>query len=429
MARAVAAAWAGLGATYPNPCVGAAIAVRGEIVAVARSDRTGGPHAEVRALRKAGAAARGSTLYVTLEPCDHHGRTPPCTNAIIEAQVKRVVIGVRDPAPHVAGRGVRRLKRAGIEVVEGVLGDACREVHEHYLHHASTGLPFVTLKSAASLDGRIAVRSGDSRWITSEPARRVGHRLRARHHAIAVGVETVLADACRSVHEHYLHHVATGLPFVTLKSAASLDGRIAVRSGDSRWITSEASRRIGHRLRAEHHAIAVGVATVLADDPRLDVRLVQGVSPIPIVFDSRLRLHRARKRPRLLAPGTIVLHGARASTAARRSLAALGVETIEVRTDRDGRVDIASALRTLGARPIRSLLVEGGGALLGAFVDAAAWQCWHWFSAPRILGDGVAAVSGVGWDSVADAPRVRIESRRRVADDLHLVLRPHTRRR
>ena len=358
MARAVAAPWAGLGATYPNPCVGAAIAARGEIVAVARSDRTGGPHAEVRALRKAGAAARGSTLYVTLEPCDHHGRTPPCTDAIIEAQVKRVVIGVRDPAPHVAGRGVRRLRKAGIEVVEGVLGDACREVHEHYLHQASTGLPFVTLKSAASLDGRIAVRSGDSRWITSEPARRVGHRLRAWHHAIAVGVETVLAD-----------------------------------------------------------------------DPRLDVRLVRGVSPIPIVFDSRLRLHRARKRPRLLAPGTIVLHGARASAAARRSLAALGVETIEVRTDRDGRVDIASALRTLGARPIRSLLVEGGGALLGAFVDAAAWQCWHWFSAPRILGDGVAAVSGVGWDSVADAPRVRIESRRRVADDLHLVLRPHAQRR
>ncbi len=358
MARAVAAAWAGLGATYPNPCVGAAIAVRGEVVAVARSDRTGGPHAEVRALRKVGAAARGSTLYVTLEPCDHHGRTPPCTKAIIEAKVKRVVVGVRDPASHVDGRGVKRLRGAGIEVEVGVLEQQCREVHEHYLHHATTGLPFVTLKSATSLDGRIAVRTGDSRWITSEPARRIGHRLRARHHAIAVGVDTVLAD-----------------------------------------------------------------------DPRLDVRLVRGVSPIPIVFDSTLRLHRARKRPRLLAPGTIVLHGAHASMPARRSLAALGVETIEVGTTRDGRVDIASALRSLGARSIRSLLVEGGGTLVGAFVEAEAWQTWHWFCAPRILGDGIAAVAGVGWNSVADAPRVRIESRRRVADDLHLVLRPHARRR
>ena len=354
MAKAVAAAWKGLGATYPNPCVGAAVMLGARVVAVARSDRTGGPHAEVRALKKAGAAAKGSTLYVTLEPCDHEGRTPPCTKAIIEAQVKRVVIGVRDPASHVAGRGVRRLRRAGIEVVEGVL-----------------------------------------------------------------------ADACASVHEHYLHHVATGLPFVTLKSAASLDGRIAVRSGDSRWITSEPSRRIGHRLRAQHHAIAVGVDTVLADDPRLDVRLVQGVSPIPVVFDSRLRLHRARKR--LVAPGTIVVHTERASAAAARALTGLGVELVLVDADDEGRVSIAGALRALGERPIRSLLVEGGGALLGAFTRERAWQRWHWFVAPRVLGDGVAAVSGVGWDSVAEAPRVRIESRRHVGDDLHLVLRPHAR--
>jgi diaminohydroxyphosphoribosylaminopyrimidine deaminase/5-amino-6-(5-phosphoribosylamino)uracil reductase len=358
MARALAAARAGLGATYPNPCVGAAVAVAGRVVAVARSDRTGGPHAEVRALRKAGAAAKGCTLYVTLEPCDHHGRTPPCTAAIIDAKVRRVVVGVRDPAAHVAGRGVRRLRRAGIEVVEGVL-----------------------------------------------------------------------ADQCRSVHEHYLHHATTGLPFVTLKSAASLDGRIAVRTGDSRWITSEASRRIGHRLRAWHHAIAVGVDTVLADDPRLDVRLVQGVAPIPVVFDSRLRLHRARTPPRLVRAGTLVLHTARASAAARRALARTGVELVEVDAGADGRVDVGSALQALGDRPIRSLLVEGGGALLGAFVHATAWQSWQWFCAPRILGEGVPAVAGVGWDSVADAPRVRIESRRRVGDDLHLVLRPHTRRR
>ena len=247
MREALRRARSGTGATYPNPCVGAVIVRGRKVVAVARTGPTGSAHAEVRALKKAGALARGATLYVTLEPCSHHGRTPPCTTAIIEAGIERVMIAVRDPNPKVAGRGVRKLRRAGIEVFEGVAADEGEAVHAHYLHH---------------------------------------HR--------------------------------TGRPWVTLKVASSLDGRIATPTGDSRWITSEASRRDAHRMRAEHHAIAVGRATVQADDPALTVRLTRGVDPIPVIFDAGLRS--VKEGPKVAREGSLWLHGPKASSRARRSV-------------------------------------------------------------------------------------------------------------
>ena len=347
MAKAVAAARAGLGATYPNPCVGAVIVRRGTVIASARSDVTGGPHAEVRALRKAGPKAKGATMYVTLEPCAHQGRTGPCADAIAAAGVARVVIGIRDPQRRVRGRGVKKLQAAGIEVVEGVLEAECLQVHEHYLHHVRTGLPFVTLKTAASLDGRIAVRTGDSTWITGEPA-----------------------------------------------------------------------RKVGHRLRAQHHAIAVGVGTVLADDPQLSVRLVRGVDPIRVVFDTRLRV--ANKSLQLFGPGTIVFHGHKAPAKARRVLEGLGVELIAL----PGRPAVDDVLRALGERSIRSLLVEGGGQLVGSFVEAGAWDRWHWFMAPRVLGEGTSAVAGVSFDAVAEAPEIRVQSTRKVGLDTLITLEP-----
>lgn len=351
--RAVAVARRGLGATYPNPSVGAVVVRSGSVLGSAHSDRTGGDHAEVRALRKAGAAARGSTLYVTLEPCDHHGRTPPCTASIIAAGVRRVVIGLEDPAGHVRGRGIKRLRAAGIAVEVGIGAAACEVVHEHYVHHVHTGTPFVTLKSATSLDGRIATASGDSKWITQEPARREGHRLRARH-----------------------------------------------------------------------HAIAVGRGTVVADDPALSVRLVRGVSPLRVVFDSRLRVADARATLQIVAAGTLILHTHRASAAARRRAAERGAETIEIDADPSGRVDVVAALRELGRRDVRSLLVEGGGGLVGAFVAAQAWQRWHWFQAPCVLGDGRGCVSGYAPSTVAQAGRLNVERRARVGEDWLTVLTP-----
>jgi diaminohydroxyphosphoribosylaminopyrimidine deaminase/5-amino-6-(5-phosphoribosylamino)uracil reductase len=291
---------------------------------------------------------------VTLEPCSHVGRTGRCTDAIIAAGIARVVVGIVDPAAHADGKGIAALRAAGIEVDVGV--------------------------------GR---------------------------------------EACESLHAHYLHHIRSRTPFVTLKAAASLDGRIATGRGDSKWITCEAARRIGHRLRAQHHAIAVGAQTVLTDDPRLDVRLVRGTDPIPVIFDSSLRLG-AAKAPRrhLLRAGTLVLHTKSASAAAVRRVQAHGVETLVCRADARGGVDIGDALRRLGRRDVRSLLVEGGGRLLGSFVAARRWQRFALFHAPVLLGEGVPLLGGVSWPTVRGAPRVVVEQRRAVGDDTLTVLRP-----
>ncbi len=194
MRAAIQLAARGRGRTAPNPCVGALV-VRGErVLARARTADGGAPHAEARALGRAGAAARGATLYVTLEPCAHVGRTPPCVDAVIAARPRRVVIGMVDPDSRTAGSGIRRLRRAGIDVAVGVEADACARLHEGFLSRVLRGRPFTTLKLAASLDGRIATASGESRWLTAEPARAFVHRLRAGSDAVAVGSNTALAD-------------------------------------------------------------------------------------------------------------------------------------------------------------------------------------------------------------------------------------------
>lgn len=345
MRAALRLADSGTGATYPNPCVGAVVVRRGVVVGRGRSDVTGGPHAEVRALAEAGEAARGATIYVTLEPCNHRGRTPPCVDALLAAGIARVVVAIDDPAPHVAGAGIRRLRREGVEVEVGLLADRAREVHRHYLHHVAQRRPFVTLKLATSIDGRIATAGGDSKWITGEPARRSAHRLRARH-----------------------------------------------------------------------HAIAVGAATVLADDPRLDVRLVRGVDPLPIVFDPRLRIATANRPLQLLRPGVLFLHTARASARARAALAKTGADALELPSDATG-IDIDAALEQLGARDVRSLMVEGGGRLIGAFMRARAWQELWVYRAPIVLGEGRPAVAGLELESVADAVRLQLLRRRTLGDD------------
>lgn len=327
---------------------------RGKVMGASRSRPAGHAHAEVRALERAG-PCKGATLYVTMEPCCHHGHTPPCTDRIREAGVERVVIGVGDPAPHVSGKGIRRLRAAGIRVDTGVLAEACAKVHEHYLHHVRSGRPFVSLKTAVSLDGRIATASGDSRWITGD---------RARRHA--------------------------------------------------------------HRLRAEHHAVAVGASTALIDDPRLDVRHVRGVDPIPVIFDSRLAVAKGKTLPRILRQGTLVLHTNTASARARKRLAATGAEGLSVRADAAGHVAINAALRALGDRQVRSLMVEGGGRLHAAFMAALAWNRLFVYQSTVVLGEGKPMIAGLAWDDVARAPRLRVEERKGLGDDLLTVLVPRS---
>lgn len=182
------------GRTAPNPMVGAVVVKDGKVVGQGYHARAGTPHAEIHALGEAGGEARGATLYVTLEPCCHHGKTGPCTEAVIEAGISRVVAAMTDPNPLVAGKGLERLREAGIEVVSGLLEEEARSLNEVFVKYITTRRPFVVLKAAMTLDGKIATRSGDSRWITGAPAREYVHRLRDRYDAILVGVNTVLAD-------------------------------------------------------------------------------------------------------------------------------------------------------------------------------------------------------------------------------------------
>jgi diaminohydroxyphosphoribosylaminopyrimidine deaminase/5-amino-6-(5-phosphoribosylamino)uracil reductase len=204
MKAALALAERGIGETWPNPSVGCVVVKDGRIVGRGWTGVGGRPHAEPQALAAAGEAAQGSTVYVTLEPCAHFGQTPPCTEALIAAQVSRVVIGAADPDPRVNGQGVAQLRRAGIAVTEGVLQSEAEAVAAGFLNRLRTGRPLVTLKLASTLDGRIATGAGESRWITSEAARRAAHALRGRHDAILVGAGTVVADdpelTCRLPH-------------------------------------------------------------------------------------------------------------------------------------------------------------------------------------------------------------------------------------
>ncbi len=194
MRRALELARRGLGRTAPNPAVGAVVVRDGQVVAEGWHHAAGQPHAEIEALAAAGEAARDADLYVTLEPCCHYGRTPPCTDAIIAAGIARVIYACSDVDPRVAGQGETILKAAGVEVISGLLGDEAKRTNEAYFKHKRTGLPFVTLKLACTLDGKVAGRTGDSKWVTGEQAREYVHQLRDQNDAVMVGIGTVLSD-------------------------------------------------------------------------------------------------------------------------------------------------------------------------------------------------------------------------------------------
>ncbi|MFI5316396.1 MAG: bifunctional diaminohydroxyphosphoribosylaminopyrimidine deaminase/5-amino-6-(5-phosphoribosylamino)uracil reductase RibD [Myxococcota bacterium] len=272
MRAAVSLAARGRGRTAPNPCVGALVERGGRVLARARTADGGAPHAEARALERAGEAARGATLYVTLEPCAHLGRTPPCVDAVIRARPRRVVIGTVDPDPRTAGRSIRRLRRAGIEVAVGVEGAACARLHEGFLSRVLRGRPFTTLKLAASLDGRIATARGESRWITSAAARAYVQALRARADAIAVGSRTVLADdpellarrGARIVHRPRRIAIDSAL-------RTPADARlIAAGEPGSAWILCAANAGAARRARLER--AGARVVEVAARAGHLDLR-------------------------------------------------------------------------------------------------------------------------------------------------------------
>jgi diaminohydroxyphosphoribosylaminopyrimidine deaminase / 5-amino-6-(5-phosphoribosylamino)uracil reductase len=324
--------------TSPNPMVGAIVLDRsGEFAGEGFHARAGEPHAERLALERAGTRARAGTLYVTLEPCAHEGRTPPCVAAVIAAGVARVVVAMEDPDQRVAGAGLKALRQAGI--------------------------------------------------------------------AVEVGLAQ---EAARSLNRFYIKHRMTGLPWVTARFAASLDGKIATASGESRWITSEAARLESHRLRQQHDAVLVGAGTVVADDPELTNRLPEPMrQPLRIVIDSTLRAPAGAKvfAGLEIAP-TLVVTTPRASEEAITDMRRIGVEVVKVAaTGADQRVDLAQLLRLLGNRGLLSVLVEGGAEVNGAFFDSGLVDGVVAFLAPLVIGGRGApgAVGGKGVRRLADA--------------------------
>lgn len=332
----------GLGRTSPNPPVGAVVVRDGRVVGKGYHRVAGAPHAEVEALRQAGPRARGATLYVTLEPCNHHGRTPPCTEAVLAAGIRRVVLGVLDPNPHVSGGGARRLAEAGVEVVAGVEADACAELIEGFAKRSTTGLPFVTLKLAASADGRIATADGESRWITSEQ-----------------------------------------------------------------------SRRLVHRLRDYNDAVVVGAGTVATDDPRLTCRLRGGRDPLRVIIDGALRVPpNAQVVQPEMASGTVVFT-ARRNARRARELRRRGVRVVELPAQ-GGRLSLARVLEMLAAEGISSVLCEGGATLAAGLLREGLVDRALFFYAPKLLGgDGVPMIGALGVRRMVEAlPLGRLRLRR-----------------
>jgi diaminohydroxyphosphoribosylaminopyrimidine deaminase/5-amino-6-(5-phosphoribosylamino)uracil reductase len=348
MKEALRLAGKGSGRTSPNPMVGAIIVRGNRIIGRGYHREFGGRHAEIDAIENAPANLRGTTFYITLEPCSHFGKTPPCVDRILKAKPARVVVGSADPNPLVSGKGIRLLRRHGIEVSTGVLEEECRALNEVFFRYMTTGYPFVTVKYAQTLDGRIATRSGRSRWISSPP-----------------------------------------------------------------------SLRFAHRLRSLHDSILVGAGTVVKDDPELTCRLVKGRNPRRVIIDSTLRIPLSSK---------VLLDQNRAKTtifttagARRQKLRTLGDRGVDVRVaegDTGGHIDLRKLLKALGREGVSSVLVEGGAGVITAFLGAGLVDRLVVITAPKVLGKGIEAVGDLGIDDLDRAVRFEIKKIIRSGDDI-----------
>jgi len=349
MKQALALAARGRRWVSPNPMVGAVLVKDGQVIGWGYHRLFGGPHAEVEALKHYGSCPSHATLYVNLEPCCHQGKTPPCTKRILEAGVQRVVVGVLDPNPLVRGKGVQELREHGLEVKVGVLEERCRELNRVFFY-----------------------------WMERS------------------------------------------LPWVTLKWAQSLDGRIATRQGDSRWISSEQSRRMAHALRSEHDAVLVGASTVRTDDPSLTVRHIKGRNPLRVILASDLNIPLdARVLDR--GPGEKPCWVACSEPLDQQRAAALekrGVRLLVCPRGSQGGVELSCLLKEMAREGISSVLVEGGARTITSFLRAGLVQRVVCFVAPMLLGEGIGVVGDLGLEKVSQAIPLLGWKLRRLGRDL-----------
>jgi diaminohydroxyphosphoribosylaminopyrimidine deaminase/5-amino-6-(5-phosphoribosylamino)uracil reductase len=330
-----------VGRTSPNPAVGCVLVKNGKLIAAGFTQPPGHDHAEVNALKKAASKARGATAYVTLEPCNHVGRTGKCTDALIAAGVARVVVGMRDPNPNVAGGGLKRLREKRVATEIGILEAECQAHLEKW-----------------------------TRWVT------------------------------------------TGRPWVTMKAAITLDGRLAARSGDSKWVSSELSRKHAHQMRSLADAVLVGARTVAMDDPQLTARIPRGRDPRRVILDGRLSIPARSKA----LPGALVISALDARP--RDDLAIEGVEIVQV-PGRNGKVEMTEMLNALGRRGITWLLVEGGGQVHGQLLQAGLVDDVVLYIAPKLVGAGGVPLLGVeGVETMAEAWRLEHLAMKRLGEDL-----------
>ena len=371
MARAMSLAARAIGQTYPNPMVGAVVVKDGRIIGEGYHHKAGEPHAEVHALRAAGDEAKGATLYVTLESCAHYGKTPPCAKRVIEAGISRVVVSVGDPNPLVAGKGIAMLKAAGIEVKTGVLEKECSTLIEGFLAYIKDKRPFITLKSAMSLDGKIATRTGESQWITNETARRDGHVLRATHDAIVVGIGTVLADN----------------PSLTARISyeaveAALTKRITAKYKDA-LVTLESDTN-----RAVHQP---------------DVLILDSLGRTPL--DSQILSNQESGRK------VHIFVSDRCDSDRINQLQQAGAQ-VHVVSEQNGQLDLDEFLTIAGQIGYTSLLIEGGSHIISAFVKAKQFNKIITYIGNILIGgkDALSAMAGDGIDYLKDAPELQFNS-------------------
>ena len=343
----------GIGEVSPNPLVGCLLVKNDRIIGAGYHQKYGANHAEINAIENAKEPVEGSTLFINLEPCSHYGKTPPCVDRIIENKIKRVVIGTLDMNPVVSGKGAQKLKSAGIDVKVGVLENECINLNKFFFKYITKKLPYISLKAAQTIDGKIA----DSR-------------------------------------------------------------------GESRWISSVQSRKFVHHLRANYDAVLVGAGTVGKDNPSLTVRLTEGRNPRRIILDSKLTLKTDKKLFTRNSDRKTMLVTLKSNEGRRKvkKLENLGVKVLFVKEDKQGNLNLRSVLKVLAKNNIGSLLVEGGSRVFSSFIRSGLYDDIFLFISPKILGGGIPVVENIGVKNIKRTLNVKIKNCQSVGDDLMLLL-------